>query len=431
MARLSDRLPDLVAIRQHPPTSPAVEVGAAAAGATRSLLGAAAPGDRVGIGVGSRGITGLVELVQGAVRAVREVGAVPVLIPAMGSHGGATADGQLGVLASLGVDPGAWGIEVDARMDTVDLGRSSLNVPLWTAKAALDVDHLVLLNRVKAHTHFDGPIQSGLVKMLIIGLGKQPGAELHHRTATSLGWPAVTRAVAPELASRLPLLGGVALIEGPTEAGHGVVHVEAVRAADLLEVEPKLLERADAEMGRLPVDRIETLVIDRIGKNISGTGLDNNIVGRKTVAHGLDVNSAIRVDAIAVRGLTDATGGNALGLGLADLCHARALARRDPDMTRINALTALDPVAAMVPAVLASDRELLEALLPLAGLPEPESVRLAWIADTLHLDRLLVSPSIATDLEGRDDIEIVGTVGLPFTADGELPLDLVDTIFPV
>ncbi len=393
-----------------------------------TLLDGVAPGARVGIGVGSRGIHGLVELVTAAVASVRAIDAVPVIIPAMGSHGGATAEGQAAVLASLGVDPEALGVEIDARMDTVDLGRSSLGVPLWAADAATRVDHLVLLNRVKAHTHFDGPIQSGLVKMLVIGLGKQPGAELHHRTATTLGWPAVTEAVVPELVARLPLLGGVALVEGTTTEGHGVVHLEAVRADELLDREPVLLKRADAEMARLPTERVDCLVIDRIGKNISGTGLDNNVVGRKTVAHGLDVRSSLRVTAIAVRGLTAETGGNALGLGLADLCHDRALARRDADTTRINALTALDPVAAMVPASLPTDAALLDALLPLAGLPEPEDVRLVWIRDTLHLDELVVSPSVAAELEGRPDVEIVGTMELDFDADGQLPEDLLDVV---
>ncbi len=353
---------------------------------------------------------------------VRALGATPFLVPAMGSHGGATAEGQEAVLTGYGMTPEALGCEVRASMDVVDLGRSALGIPLLTDRAAHEADHLLVVNRVKPHTMFTGAVESGIAKMLVIGLGKHRGAATHHRAVTEHGWDAVLADVVPALVARTPLLGGVALVEGHDDR---TALVAPVRADHLLDDEAPLLARARAWMPRLPFAEVDVLLVDRIGKDISGAGLDTNVVGRKDALHDHrrpSTPAEVRVRVIAVRGLTEATHGNALGIGLAELCRSRVLDATDWEVTRTNALTAGDVAAAMVPVARATDAEVLATALPLIGLREPAQARVLWVRDTLHLDRVWASRALLDEAGDRPDLTVLGPPGpLPLDADGDLP----------
>jgi hypothetical protein len=377
----------------------------------------------VAIALGSRGITDFVPAAQAIVDVVLELDAKPFVIPAMGSHGGATAAGQTGVLATLGISEQTLGVPIDANMETVEVGSTELGVPLVTARAALDADHVILCNRVKPHTHFSGSIQSGLVKMLVIGLGKQRGAEVHHQTARDLDWSQVIQSVVPPLVEKIPVLGGIGLIEGPDGS---TVRVAGLPASQFLSGEAELLAEADAYMHRLPFRQIDLLVIDRIGKNISGTGMDTNVVGRKRVRHGIDNDADITITAIAARALTPETEGNAIGIGTATFCRSQIIRQMDIAKTRLNALTAMDPEAALLPLDYESDAEMLDAALPIVGRRSPSEARLVWIADTLHIHELVCAASLAQEIHDHPDLDVVGDpFHIEFDAHGNVTPDFV------
>lgn len=378
------------------------------------------PGDTVALTAGSRGITDIDVVLRILVDRVRAAGGDPFVVPAMGSHGGATAEGQTAVLASVGITPERLGCEVRSAMDVVEVGRSPLGLPLWTDACAHDADHLLVVNRVKPHTLFSGAIESGLAKMLAIGLGKREGATAIHRAVDAHAWEVVLADVIPVLAARTRLLGGIALVERSDERTALVAGVAGDR---ILAEEPALLERAREWMPRLPFAEVDILFIDEIGKDISGSGLDPNVVGRK-VAPPRDDRGAARatVRHLVVRGLSPATGGNALGMGLAEVCRSRVVAGADPVVTRVNALTSGNLRAAAAPIDLATDVEVLDALLPLLGGRPPSEARILWIRDTLHLDTVLASRPYLAEVRERADLEVRGIPApLPFDADGNLP----------
>ena len=419
-------------------------VDAIAAEVDRSLaalaLGAEIePGSCVAIAVGSRGITNLRAVVSAIVAHVRALGAEPFVVPAMGSHGGATAAAQESLLAGYGIDEAGVGCPVRSSMDVVEIDRSKLGFPLVFDRLAHEADHVVLCNRVKPHTLFTGPVESGLMKMWFIGLGKQRGAALAHRAIVQHGWMPVIEDVAPRLLEHTNVRAGVALVERGDDQ---TAEVAALRPERILLDEPALLDQARAWMARLPFDDIDVLLVDRIGKNISGAGLDTNVVGRKhdpsppasradaTVGAtaGPPGAAAPNVRYLVVRGLTPETAGNALGIGHAELCRTRVLRDMDVAVTRTNALTALDIAAAVLPFDYETDREILEVVLPMIGLRRPEEARILWIADTLHLHELWCSEALRAEAEVRTDLEVLeGSRPFAFDADGNLP----DAIPPV
>ena len=421
---MSDAFPRMARVRQRisGPVVADVPAEVRAGLGTLDLGTPVRPGHTVAITAGSRGITDVVPALRAIVDHARQLGAEPFVVPAMGSHGGATAEGQQAILRGYGMTEEALGCPVRATMDVVEVGRSALGFPLWQDRLAAEADHLVVCNRVKPHTLFAGPVESGLVKMLLIGLGKAVGAAEVHRAIMEHGWDAVVADALPRLLDRPNLLAGVALVERGDERTARV----AVMAPDRwLHEEPRLLTEARALMPRLPVDDLDLLLLDRIGKDISGAGLDTNVVGRKDHAHPATFVKHGRVRLIAVRGLTAATNGNAVGIGLAELCRSRVLREMDVATTRLNAITAGDLVGAMLPLDLETDREILTTALTLAGLRPPAETRVVWARDTLHLEEVLVSEALCAELEGRADLDVVGDlIPLPFDGSGNLPDDL-------
>lgn len=374
-------------------------------------------GATVAVGVGSRGIASIDAIVAAVVDELASRGFDPVLVPAMGSHGGATAEGQRSVLEALGITEARTGAPIDARMDveriaTVDV--DGVETPVHVARAALEADGLLVVNRVKPHTNFTGRIESGLCKMLAVGLGKQPGANAFHSTAIDRGYVETIEAFVEAIRESTPLLGGIAIVENTHEE---VAMLESVRASELFEREPGLLERATEEMATLPVDDLDLLVVDEIGKEISGAGMDTNVIGRYRVLNASDPERP-DIDLIYVRGLTKATKGNGNGIGLADLTRAAAVEELDLHTVYANAITSGSLAKAMLPVVAPDDETALQTAAGALGAYDPDTVRIAWIENTAELEELRVSPAVAAELEDDDSVIVHGTERLDFE-DGE------------
>lgn len=375
------------------------------------------PGASVAIAVGSRGIAGVAAIVRTCVEEIRSKRSSPFIVPAMGSHGGATAAGQVEVLAKLGITEQSVGAPVLATMETIHLGRHD-DVEVHVDRHAATADHVLVVNRLKSHTSFSGAVESGLAKMLAIGLGKQRGAEeLHRRGPAHL--EARIQVAGRVLKGSLPLLGGLAVIETPHKSVHRIDFLRPDEIGGQREAE--LLNEAKTYETRLPFAQLDVLVVDVMGKEISGTGMDTNVLGRRMV-RGMPEPRGVDVTNVVVLDVSRASEGNAVGIGLADFAPVRAMEAVDLVATYANALTAgLQGVQrAQLPIVLATDRDAIHAAVLTAGLSDTTGVRMARIRSTLSLDELMLTPNLAT--ECSDLFEPVSEPGGPsvlsFGADG-------------
>ncbi len=359
-----------------------------------------APGAEVAVAVGSRGIADLVTVVGCVVRWVRAQGAVPFLVPAMGSHGGGTAEGQRAVLEAYGL--GGPDAPIRASMEVVPLPHGDLPVPVVTDAVAARATATVLVNRVKPHTDFSGRYESGLMKMAAIGLGKQVQAELLHAHGTP-GLRELMPRVARQVLAHGNVVLGVAIVENALDR---TMRVEAVPADRIPDVEPRLLALARAHCPRLPVDDLDVLLVDRMGKDISGVGMDPNVIGRRMIAGEPDP-PAPRVRMIACHRLTPASHGNACGMGLADVVPRAFADAVDHDVTRANVVTSGFLLRGKLPVVADDDRHAWELCLRGAGVRDPAGVRVARIADTLHCAELWVTAAVLDELAGDDRVEVV------------------------
>ncbi len=412
-------LPDMALVEYRMETPAPIEDVAAAVQATvrrEEIAALVRPGARIAIGVGSRGVARLGEMVRALVAALRDLGADPFVIPAMGSHGGATAEGQREVIARLGVDEASVGAPVIASMETEEIGRTADGIAVRLDRAALGADGIVFVARVKPHTAFRGAYESGLAKMIAIGLGKQSGAAACH--AAGFG----------DMARRVPLLAEVALARAPILFGLAAIenaydrpfHIEAVPAQAILAAEPKLLDRARAAMARVPFAQLDVMVIDRIGKNISGDGADPNITGKYPTPF---ATGGPRVTKQVALDLTDETEGNANGIGTADLTTARAVAKMSLAQTYPNGLTSTVVGPTAIPMILPDDRLAFQAAI-LTCNPVGAEPRVMRIADTLTLGEFMVSGSVLEDVARDRALTIIQAPRpLAFGADGSL-LDL-------
>jgi hypothetical protein len=385
------------------------------------------PGQTVAITAGSRGIANIALILRAAVEHFRSLKAEPFLVPAMGSHGGGTVEGQRQILESYGITEAVAGCPIRASMETAIVGQASEGFPLHIDRAASQADHVFVCGRVKPHTSFAGEFQSGLVKMLLIGLGKQIGANIYHRAVEDFSFDRIVRSVTAEVLQKCRVVAGLAILENAYDE---TALIEAVEPSpDLngkggwLVREPQLLTLAREWMARLPFDAADVLVIDRMGKNISGVGFDPNVVGRKFNDHQAVAGERPRVKRICLRGLTRESHGNAIGLGMAEFCRSQLLRTMDPRITRLNALTSGHVSAGMTPLDFETDREMLDAALGTIGLVEPRHARLLWIADTLDLAEVECSAAYRDDARGRSDLEVISdTRELEFDAKGNLGL---------
>jgi len=376
------------------------------------------PGQSVAIAAGSRGIAGIAGILRAIVEHFNGLGAHPFIVPAMGSHGGGTSEGQRAVLERYGVTEPAMGCPIRSSMETVVVCRTAEGFPVHFDRRAFEANHVVVCNRVKPHTRFVGPIESGLMKMLLIGLGKHQGALVYHRAIQDYSFAQIIRSVAGEVLAKCRILAGVAIVENALDQ---TALVEAVPPADFERREKELLVLARQWMAKLPFNQVDVLLIDEIGKEISGTGLDTNVVGRKFDDHKAVEGELPKVKNIVLRGLTAATHGNAVGLGLAEFCKSELLHQTDFHATRLNAITAGHLPAAMLPLDYETDREILDVALSTIGLVDPPDARLLWIKNTLELAELECSAAYLEEARRRDDLEILtGLRELPLDASGNL-----------
>jgi hypothetical protein len=382
--------------------------------ASSGLEDRVAEGDRVAIGVGSRGIRDLVPLLATLAGAVRRAGGEPYLVPCMGSHGGATADGQVAVLAELGVTEGSVGAPVVSTMDAAEVARSRFGAPVWASPDLLAADVVILVNRIKPHTDFSGPIESGIAKMLVIGAGKHRGAVEAHRLFVRHGFSAVIEEYATVLLDRLPALFGLAVIENQLDE---TAELHLLGRDEVLAREPALLQRARELMPELRLTRLDCLVVDEMGKDVSGSGMDTNVIGRKPLDGGTAKGPAIT--RIFVRDLTPASEGNAIGVGLADFVTTRLIAAVDLEATMVNAVTAMAPDVARLPLAFDQDADALAAAYATSGATSAAEFRMAWIRNTLDVGELLVSEALADEVAANPALEVLeGPFPFPMDADG-------------
>ncbi|GBD35998.1 hypothetical protein HRbin36_01115 [bacterium HR36] len=390
------------------------------------------PGARVALAVGSRGIHRIAEMVASAVNTLRELGAQPFIVAAMGSHGGATPQGQRELLASYGVTESAMGVPIRTEMEVVEIGRNSWGEPVYWDRNAYQADAVVTLSRIKPHTDFRGRYESGVVKMLVVGLGKRLGAETHHKYGVR-GLRDLIPESAKVILGRTRFALGLAILENAREHTARVV---ALEPEEVLEREPVLLEEARRLMPRIPFAQLDLLIVGELGKNYSGTGMDVNVLGRQLVEGERDTLDPT-ITRICVLDISPESHGNAVGVGLADLTTQRLLEKMDQRVTEVNALTSCFLLRTKIPHALPNDRECLLMGLRTCWQPQLERVRLAIIPNTLQLQTLYITAPLAEEARRRVQthdlpdgvrLEVADTpIPLPFDADGNL---LQETLFP-
>jgi len=341
------------------------------------LLKSVKKGDRVLLTAGSRGIDSMRDALATCVEAVRAAGGEPFLCPAMGSHGGAKAAMQVKVLTHLGITEESMGTPIYSDWDIVEVGRVEGNVPVYVDRAAVDADHILIVNRVKEHTEYMGDTESGILKMAVVGLGRQQGAEMMHRLAVNISYYKSIHTIANVLFRELNILGGVALLE---DHRNQLRRVEVIPAKDVFEREPELLRESQHHRAKLPFDQLDILLVDEIGKDVSGSGFDTKVIGRIMNIYEKECETP-KITRIVFRDLTEGSEGNATGLGLADYTTRRAV-----------------------------------------GLWRPETVKVAWISNTKDLEWLALSSALLESVGERSDIEAADTVfSLPFDSEDNLP----------
>ncbi len=378
------------------------------------ILSGLGTGARVAVTAGSRGIANLPEIVAAAVGEIRRSGAVPFIIPAMGSHGGATAEGQRAMLEGLGITEASVGAPVESSMEVIEIGRTADGLPVAIDRNAAAADAVLILNRVKPHVAYRGRYESGLLKMLAIGLGKQRGAQTCH----DLGFGRMAdnvEAIARVVLASGRILGAVAILEN---AYHETARIETMPAQDIPDREPELLDEARRLMPRLYIDTIDVLVIDRIGKDISGTGFDTNVVGRYHTPYasgGPDVTRLVILD------LTDVSHGNANGVGIGDFTTERLFRKMSFENTYPNSLTSTVPISVKLPMVLPNDRLAIQAGIRTCNVADKRSVRLVRIRDTQSVGSISVSENLAPAVNAHDRMRVTGASGpLRFDSAGAL-----------
>lgn len=372
------------------------------------------PGMRIAIGVGSRGLAELPTLVRVTVEQIRSRGGQPFIVPAMGSHGGATAEGQREVLANLGVTEETAGCPIDASMDVVEIGRLDSGLPVYFSRAAHDADGIVIISRVKPHTAFRGPHESGLVKMIAIGLGKQRGAESCH--AYSFKYMAdYIQAMAAVALERTPILFGLATVENAYEK---IARIVATPARELRAVDRELLVEAKANMPRFLFDQFDVLIVQQMGKEISGDGMDPNITGRYATPYatgGPDIAKVVVLD------LTEHTKGNAVGIGGADFVTRKMFNRIDLQSTYANSLTSTVTTCVRIPVILENDRQAILAAVKTCNARDLTKARVVRIEDTLHMGGISISESMLTEARANPAIEILSEpTEMRFDGEGNL-----------
>jgi hypothetical protein len=373
------------------------------------------PGQTVAITSGSRGVANIDRITKAAVDELKTLGLKPFICPTMGSHGEATAEGQLKILAHYGITEATMGCPMKSSMEVVEIGKVK-GTTVFCDKNAWGADHIVVIGRIKAHTDFDAEIESGLYKMMAIGLGKQHGAENYHRAGHHYSYAEI-----------FPLVGQAVLDTGHVLCGLGIVEnghdqtakVQAILPKDFAPAEKALLKEAKAWMARLPFDSLDVLIVDELGKNISGAGMDPNVIGRASVQKPAG-KPHIRM--LFVRDITPEAEGNAIGVGFAEMTTKRLVRKINYAAMHMNAITSGVAEAAKVPMPFDSDREAIETALGMIGLTPPEQARVVRIKNTLHLTEIDCSEAMAAEVKAHARLSAVSAPQpMTFDAQGNLP----------
>ena len=371
-------------------------------------------GARIAITAGSRGIANIDRVLRHLVHVLKENSAKPFLIPAMGSHGGGTAEGQLEILESLKVTEESIGAPILSSMEVVEIGKSRFGFPVLVDKNAAEADGVIVVNRVKPHTEFEGPIESGLMKMMAIGMGKHKGCIQVHKQTINYRYVEVIPEIGRVILENVPILFGVALVENVYDE---TAIIQAILPSQFRIEEERLLTEAKRLMARLPFDKIDVLIVDEMGKNISGTGMDTNVIGR-IMFIGEREPEKPKVTRIVVLGLTEESHGNAIGIGLADYTTQRLVNDMDAGATSINAMAGMSPEKGRIPIPLITDKEAVEAALDTIRPVDAEEARVVHIKNTLEIAELDISEALLEEVEGREDLKLAEELG-PLSFDGE------------
>ena len=414
------QLPKLLRIRQHFLNRALPDVAAAVRRELESAAWTARvkPGSRIAIGVGSRGITNIATIVRAAVEFWKSRGMRPFIIPVMGSHGAATAEGQADVLAHYGIIEQTIGAPVVSSLDVVPLGPTPEGIEVVMDRTAFESDGVMLVSRIKWHTDFAGKLESGVHKMMAIGLGKYAGARRYHTFAMRMGMEQVIRTVGRKVLATGKMLGGLGILE---DAYHSTAEVHALGVDDMERREEELLARVKSWAPRIPVSEVDLLIVNEMGKNISGAGMDTKIVNRAVDGSANVWPNAPKILRIFVRDLSSLSCGNAVGLGMADVITDRFYHKIDRVPTELNALTASTTRMCATPIHYPTDRECLEKVAPTLGRLDTRETTVAWIRNTLDLDELMISENLRDEIRANPALEILGDPApVEFQADGNL-----------
>ena len=416
-------LPPLARVRQSIPQPRIEDVPATVRRLIRTsrLSERVARGGTIAVGIGSRGVSGIAGIARTTVDTLREMGYKPFIVAAMGSHGGATASGQRELLAGYGVTPEAMGVPVKTDMETVVLGTNPVGLPIYFDKNAYEADGIVLVNRVKPHTDFHSTHESGVLKMMVIGLGKRDGASQVHKLGVR-GLREVLPAVGRFLVENTRFALGLAIVENAEDLP---AEIAALEPETIFDQEPILLERARSLMGRLPFDQIDVLVVGELGKNYSGAGMDPNVIGRLLIETQPDFDRPL-ITRLVVLDVSDESHGNIVGVGFADLTTERLVQKLDPESFRINVITSCCLERARIPITLATDREVIETALETCWRIDPSQARVVVIPNTLELKSLWISAPLETEVHSHPHLSIeTDYLPMPFCKEDTLDQELL------
>lgn len=397
------KLPRMVKVRQSFPLTEVEDIATIVRKQMRQekISTLVKPGMRIAVGVGSRGMAAIETIAQNVISELQQQGANPFIIPAMGSHGGATASGQIEVLASLGITEKNMGCPILATMETIEVGRLDDGMPVLIDKYAAEADGIVVINRIKAHSGFVGPNESGLIKMITIGLGKQQGADACH----ARGWSEMARLVT-EMAqvklAKTPILFGVATYENAEDR---VAEIATLAATEMLEAEQKLLVKSKKALPRILVNPIDVLIVDQLGKEFSGSGMDPYVTGRAATRYLTGLQAMVA--SLAVLDVSDYSHGNCSGMGIADITTRRLFNKIDFNHTYANTLTSRAPNSSKIPLIMDNDLLAIKAAIQVCAVPEMDKLRIVRIPNTGHIDKIMVSQALMDEVRHHPDMELL------------------------
>ena len=375
------------------------------------------PGANIAVTAGSRGILNIDLITKAVCQRLKAAGYNTFILPSMGSHGGAKAEGQVAILHDLGITEQTMGVPIKSTMDVVSIGETPKGIPVFVNKYAAEADAIVLINRVKPHTEFKSSFGSGLQKMSVIGLGSHKGAVIAHQYALKVTYEKALREISSVVLNKLPIIFGLAVLENSYDQ---TVKVKSVATKDIPHEEQLLFAEASSMMPKLPFTQLDMLIVDEIGKNISGSGMDTNVIGRLMVAGEPELTD-INIIRIVALDLTPETHGNAVGMGMADFVSERLVKQIDREATYINCLTACSPEKGKIPIYFSSDDVLLQQAFLSIGLEDPRTARVVHIKNTLELEYFRASEALYEEIAGNPFLKVVSNPEpMKFTDTGNL-----------